>query len=363
LKTKTLNFSNIRSGGAKQVAISFLLELNYKDIEIFNIIVSKEIYDELESLNYEFIELLKIYNSSIFKIFSFSLMPEIRNATVVFTLFGPFYGFTRAKTITGFAQGWILYPENLVYKQISYFEKYKLKFKFLIQLLFFRKDNLLITETNVSKEVLINELNFKNIEVVSNSLNTIYNKHKPEFKKKNLSIKIGVIGKNYPHKNLQILPGILKSLKDDYSVNVSFYVTLTDREFKTMTSNFRKNIKNIGPLNIMDCPDFYKEMDLIFFPSLLEIFSATPLESLYMKKPFICCDLPFNKGFLEKFAFYTRPNNIIDSSRVISEVVELYRSNDPLLKNMLNLGSEYIKQNYKPSNRAKAYLEIINRYE
>ena len=347
----------------KQVAISFLLELSSKDLEIFNIIVSKEIYDELKSLDYEYIKLLKIYNSSIFKIFSFSLIPEIRNANLIFTLFGPFYGFTKAKTITGFAQGWILYPQNLVYKQITSFQKYKLKFKFFIQVLFFRKDNLLITETNASKEILINELNFKNIEVVNNSLNTIYNKYKPEIKEKNLSIKIGVIGRNYPHKNLQILPGILKSLKDNYGLEVSFYVTLTDIEFNTMTSNFKKNIKNIGLLKIIDCPGFYEKMDMIFFPSLLEIFSATSLESLYMKKPFICCDLPFNKGFLEKFAFYTKPNDISDSSRVISEVIELYRSNDPLLKNILNLGSEYIKENFKPSNRAKAYLEIINRYE
>ena len=228
MKTKTLNFSNIRVGGAKQVAISFLLELSSKDLEIFNIIVSKEIYDELKSLDYEYIKLLKIYNSSIFKIFSFSLIPEIRNANLIFTLFGPFYGFTKAKTITGFAQGWILYPQNLVYKQITSFQKYKLKFKFFIKLLFFRKDNLLITETNASKEILINELNFKNIEVVNNSLNTIYNKYKPEIKEKNLSIKIGVIGRNYPHKNLQILPGILISLKDNYGLEVSFYVTLTD---------------------------------------------------------------------------------------------------------------------------------------
>ena len=363
MKTKTLNFSNIRAGGAKQVAISFLLELKYKDIEKYNIIVSKEIYFELKSLNYEFIKLLKIYNSSIFKIFSFSLMPEIRSVNLIFTLFGPFYGFTKAKTITGFAQGWILYPHNLVYNQITSFEKYKLKLKFFIQLLFFRNDNLLISETTVSKEVLKNELNFKNIEVVNNSLNTIYNKYKPQIKKNNLSIKIGVIGRNYPHKNLQILPEILKILKDNYALKVSFYVTLTDIEFNTMESNFKKNIKNLGPLNIIECPNFYKKMDLIFFPSLLEIFSATPLESLYMKKPFICCDLPFNKGFLEKFAFYIKPNDISDSSRVISEVIELYRSNDPLLKNILNLGSEYVKQNFKPSNRAKAYLEIINRYE
>ncbi|MDA9852239.1 hypothetical protein N9C60_06005, partial [Flavobacteriaceae bacterium] len=39
----------------------------------------------------------------------------------MFTLFGPFYAFTQAKTITGFAQPWILYPDNLVNKESSFF--------------------------------------------------------------------------------------------------------------------------------------------------------------------------------------------------------------------------------------------------
>jgi hypothetical protein len=45
------------------------------------------------------------------------------------------------------------------------------------------------------------------------------------------------------------------------------------------------------------------------------------------------------------------------------EVLELLKSNDQSLINKLNLGSDYIKNNFKPSNRAKAYLEIINSYE
>jgi glycosyltransferase involved in cell wall biosynthesis len=363
LKRITLNFSNIRIGGAKQVAISFLLELSDKDIKSYNILVSREIYDELKSLNFRFLELLKIYNSSLLNLLSFSLLSEIKEAKIIFTLFGPFYAFTRAKTITGFAQPWILYSDNLIYDQMFFLQKIKFKLKFFIQTLFFKKDDLLITETEVAKDILIDKLNFKNVNVVNNSLNTIFYEHTPKFKDENLFFKIGVIGRNYPHKNLRILPQVLKNLKVQYSNEVSFHVTLTDEEFKSMSPSFQNNIINVGSLKVNECPDFYNKMDIIFFPSLLEVFSATPLESLYMKKPFICSDLPFNKVFLKDFAFYAKPNDIIDSSKVISEVIELLKRNDTFLFNKLNLGSQYVKQNFKPSIRALAYIDIINNYE
>ena len=49
---KTINLSNIRSGGALQVAISFLLELKNEDISKFNFLVTKEIFKELKLLNF-----------------------------------------------------------------------------------------------------------------------------------------------------------------------------------------------------------------------------------------------------------------------------------------------------------------------
>ena len=363
MKKITLNFSNIKIGGAKQVALSFLMELKKKEIDKFNILVSKEVHDELISTNFKFFNKLKIYNSSIFKFFSFSIIPEIKNVEIVFTLFGPFYAFTRAKTITGFAQPWILYPNNLVNKDLGFFKKLMLRLKFKIQLSFFKKDTALVVESDVAKNILINELNFKFVNVVNNSINTLFLSQLPKIKELQKDFKIGVIGRNYPHKNLKILPQILDIINSKFESKVTFYVTLTNEEFNIMNSSFQKKIVNYGSLKVSECPKFYDEMDLIFFPSLLEVFSATPLESLYMKKPLVCSDLPFNKDFLKDFVFYSKPNDVKDSSKVILEVLELLKRNDSFLINRVNLGSEYIKHNFQPSNRAKAYLEIINSYE
>ena len=345
------------------MALSFLMELKKKEIDKFNILVSKEVHDELISTNFKFFNKLKIYNSSIFKFFSFSIIPEIKNVEIVFTLFGPFYAFTRAKTITGFAQPWILYPNNLVNKDLGFFKKLMLRLKFKIQLSFFKKDTALVVESDVAKNILINELNFKFVNVVNNSINTLFLSQLPKIKELQKDFKIGVIGRNYPHKNLKILPQILDIINSKFESKVTFYVTLTNEEFNIMNSSFQKKIVNYGSLKVSECPKFYDEMDLIFFPSLLEVFSATPLESLYMKKPLVCSDLPFNKDFLEDFVFYSKPNDVEDSSKVIFEVLELLKRNDSFLINRVNLGSEYIKHNFQPSNRAKAYLEIINSYE
>ena len=207
---KTLiNLSNIRIGGAKQVAMSFLLELNEKDISKYNFLVSKEIFEELKLLNFRYLNYLKIYNSSIFKFFAFSMLPEVKNAKLIFTLFGPFYAFSRAKTITGFAQAWILFPNNLASIKLSFFNKLKYKLKFFIQFLFFKKDDILIVETEVGKKILVEKFNFKEVHVVNNSLNSVFLSNLPKIKELGKRFRIGVIGRNYRHKNLEILPQIL----------------------------------------------------------------------------------------------------------------------------------------------------------
>jgi len=358
-----LNFSNIKLGGALQVALSFLMELNENEINRFKIIVSQEIFDELIFLEFKFLNKLKIYNSSIFKFLKTSFLPHFREANLIFTLFGPFYGFSKAKKITGFAQAWILFPDNLVSQNSSIFNKLKWRIKFNIQKSFFKKDDILIVETDVSKKLLIQNLKNENVVVVKNALNKVFLDYMPKIKEKENIIKIGVIGRNYLHKNLKILPEIYDLLRGVYNQKISFYVTLTQKEFSNMSISFREKIENYGTLKIYECPEFYKKMDLIFFPSLLETFSATPLESLYMKKPFICTDLPFNKGFLEDYAFYCNPNDVKNSAKIISNVIELLNSNDISLINKLNLGSEYVKKNYESIDRTSAYLKIIKSFE
>lgn len=363
MKETTLNFSNIKLGGAKQVALSFLMEINIEQINNFNILVSKEIFEELELMNFKFLNSLIIFNSSIFKLFSLSLLPQIKNAKLIFTLFGPLYAFTPAKTITGFAQSWILIPNNLASRRLPFFIGLLFKFKFYIQFLFFKKDDVLIVETDGGKKILTEKLKFKSVYVVGNTLNSYFVNIIPKIKSLEGNIKIGVIGRNYSHKNLSILPYVLDELYNKYNFKGTIYVTLTQEEFSSMSPFFREKIQNYGSLRVSECPTFYNEMDIIFFPSLLELFSATPLESLYMKKPFICTDLPFIKDFFQDFVYLIKPNDVPDSARVINQVILLLKNKDQSLLNKLNLGSQFVSDNFQPSNRANAYLDIIRRYE
>ena len=77
---------------------------------------------------------------------------------------------------------------------------------------------------------------------------------------------------------------------------------------KKMSEEFRRKVVSLGELSINQCPDFYTKMDMIFFLSNLECFSATPIEALYMNRNIVCSNLPFNKNIIGKFGVYFEPN-------------------------------------------------------
>lgn len=53
-------------GGAKQVAVSFLLELTNKNIERFNIFVSKEILNSITDLKFDIRQIVVEFDSQFF---------------------------------------------------------------------------------------------------------------------------------------------------------------------------------------------------------------------------------------------------------------------------------------------------------
>ena len=57
-------------------------------------------------------------------------------------------------------------------------------------------------------------------------------------------------------------------------------------------------------MSLAQCPSYFKELDGIILPSLLECFSATPLEALIMGKPIFLSDRQFNKDVVGDFYFY-----------------------------------------------------------
>jgi len=372
MKTLLINLSNIKTGGGLQVASSFLEELiaSKQSLEFFDItiIISNSVSnlsaakDLIKSSKFIIIE----NENNFFKQFSPKYIKFISSFNVVFNLFGPHFYFIKHKkqfVISGFAQAWILFPKNKTYQEFGFWQKgfYSLKYKILN--FYFSKSDFFVVEHENIKEELQKIYPNKPIDIATNSINQVFvlnqNLIKKKLKKSNDVFKIGVIGDNYPHKNLKILNDLSKELKSR-NINFEFVLTLTDSDFKSYKFNNTKEFHNLGKLTIEDCFDFYNSIDIVFFPSNLECFSATILESLYMGKPLICSNYKFNSAIASNYAYYFDPNNITSATNLIENVVLNYES-IVSSQNFLD-ARKLVLKNYNFSDRFKSYFKILKKY-
>lgn len=239
----------------------------------------------------------------------------INRYSTIFTLFGPLYFWhTPFRSIVGFAQAWIIYPDNECYAMLPWVQRIKTRLKFRIQAMFFKRADALVVELEHVKEGLIRELGYPadRIYVVHNCLSSIYHDEaqwqEVILPPSECDLRLGFVGRNYPHKNTAIFPEIAAALLKRHGIDAKFYVTFTDDEWQACAQAFRDVCVNVGPLAVAQCPTFYRSLDGVVFPSLLECFSATPLEAMAMERPLFASDKPFNKDICGVHAHYFDPS-------------------------------------------------------
>lgn len=362
-----INAANLHNGGGVQVASSFINELPFllnNIIKDFDIVVSSEVDKNINQYTKSFFKNYKVHN--IFGLKNYKNNINLFDAyDLVFTIFGPCYHPIKGINLVGFAQPWIIYPNNECYSMLSSVEKLKYKLKFFLQKKFFKKSDFCVVELEHVKQRLI-ELNiFKDshVEVVYNTVSNVY--FSPEKWEKikimpSNKIKIGLISRDYFHKNTNILPKVKEILKNKYNQDVDFYVTFNEEEWLNKSSSFQENIINVGPLKVNECPNFYEEMDAIIFPSLLECFSATPLEAMIMKKPLFASDRAFIKDVCLDFAFYFEPTDPESAAAVINVFIE--NKNIIELDIKLTAAQNHAKNFSSARHRAVKYTQIIENF-
>jgi len=359
-----INAANLHSGGGVQVASSFINELpllSNNNIKSFDVIVSSEVDKNINRSTKKFFKNYNVYNIFGLKGYKKNL-GFFDNYDLVFTIFGPCYYNIKGVSLTGFAQAWIIYPNNECYNMLPFVNKIKFKIKFFLQKIFFKRSDFIIVELEHVKNRLV-ELNvFKenNISVVYNTVSNIYfSPHDwGEISiKKSDKFKIGLISRDYFHKNTDILPKIKEVLKTKYQKNIEFYVTFSEQEWANKESNFQSNIINVGPLKVNECPSFYQQMDAIIFPSLLECFSATPLEAMIMKKPLFASDRGFIKDVCLDFAFYFDPTDPDSIAAVINNFIENKQNKE--LDIQLTAAKKHAENFSSARQRAVKYTQII----
>lgn len=360
-----INASNLYVGGGVQVAVSVLEELNKSSVP-FVAVVSPKIYTQLSEDTIS--KCIKI-DSSPSKLLNFKVRKQLDNIvkeysiTTVFTIFGPSYWTPKkVKHAIGFALPWMIYDVKYIYSKLPL----KAKIKYLVlkrlQPYFYKKNaDLILTETDDVNARVSALLNFdvNRVFTVSNTLNGLfadctqydYKVLNRLPKKSNSDIWLLTISHHYPHKNLEVIGELVKILPQHYK----FVVTLNDSFYELIPEVYRHRVIAVGNVNINQCAPLYEQCDGLFMPTLLECFSASYLEAMYMRKAIFTSDLPFARTVCKDVAFYFDPFNIENIKKVIVDAFD----NEYLLEQKVNMGLDLFNSFPTAKARALKYIEII----
>lgn len=366
-----INTSNLHNGGGVQVATSFLRELNdiddaFSDNEV-TIYLSSEVAANLGDTVNQLKRKFDVQEFDVFGLAAFS--PKIRKKygsfDLIFSVFGPDYlPRIGTKRVVGFAQPWILYNKNPAYQRLGFLSAIKSRMAFWLKKQLFKGADAYVVELEHVKEGMIakNIGREENIYIAYNTISRNYREidekklHLAEERSEVFSI--GIISRNYSHKNLSILPKVKRILSDQYNRKIKFYVTFNEQEFQGESLLFQKEIVNLGSKKVDECIDTYLKFDAVFFPSLLECFSATPLEAMATGRALFASDMPFNRDVCGEHAYYFDPLNPEDAARVINDYIENKWGRD--LEERL-AAREHAINFSNPRDRALKYIEVINK--
>ncbi|MDC7696781.1 glycosyltransferase [Vogesella indigofera] len=371
MKRILINAANLHAGGGVQVAASFINELladgtlvpHGLDITVF---ASKEVMGNLNSGAAENtgIRLVAVDVHGM-KRAPEHIRSKFHGFDLCFTVFGPMYFDVRCKKhLCGFAQAWIAYPRNRAYQVLPPLSRLVTRFKFSVQWFFFKKADHFVVELEHVRDALDRRGYPKGrISVVQNCASSLYreeNRWRPldgEVSFDTLGIVLGFLGRGYPHKNLAILKEVSRLLHEQYKLPCNFLFTLDKAEMTRHGFAGVENFKSVGPIDMAQCPSFYQNIDGLVFPSVLECFSATPIEAMIMKKPVFASDLPFVRDICGEHAHYFQPFNAADIAQRIAQSFA-----DPkLLSCMTESAYFYALSSPTAKARAKGYVTLIEK--
>ncbi len=365
-----LNASNLHAGGGVQVATSVIGELTTIGMPSGNLVVwaSSEVDSNLRRLGYDLtiFHAYEVIDTHGITLLYSPIIKRLQHFDAVFTIFGPLYVWKlKGVNITGFAQPWIIYPENEIANLMSCVKKFITRQKFKVQSIFFqRADQLVVELAHVRDRIVERGVgNPDSVQIVNNCLSALY--RQPEIWQA-LTVpiqvgkfRLGFVGRNYPHKNTSIFSAVIEILRRDHGIDSVIYVTFTDDEWGACDGDFRAVVSNVGALSVSQCPTFYQSMDAVIFPSLLECFSATPLEAMAMERPLFASDRPFNRDVCGEYALYFDPMDPSSAAASIAKYLHWSSVNKEAAAKRLDAAKTHALTFSNAADRAQKYLDIL----
>jgi glycosyltransferase involved in cell wall biosynthesis len=365
--TSLINASNLHTGGSLQVAVSAISEIAARDDieDPLTIFLSSTVQHNLDPQLLPAAGHLRCRTVDVRGLdpWNHAARRSMDSFASVFTILGPLYRWSPPfRSIVGFAQAWIIYPKNECYDRLSLLQRLRTRLKFWIQAQFFKRADVLVVELDHVKEGLVRELGIapERIHVVRNCLSSLYldqARWQPvDMPPTDCDLRLGFLGRNYPHKNTAVFPEIARALETAHGIRARFYVTFTEQEWQACSPAFRDVSINVGPLTVSQCPSFYQALDGVVFPSLLECFSVTPLEAMAMERPLFASNRPFNVDVCGEHAHYFDPLAPETAADQIAAVLGAGCKPDP---RALRAAQQHAIAFSSPAVRAEKYLALL----
>ena len=361
-----IDCSNLRVGGGIQVALSFINDLIKIVIEEeIIILMSPQIAHSIKKLrftpNFRLIEIHEDYYKNIFVRGRelYKIENEIK-PNVIFTVFGPSYHKSKFPKIVGFAIPFIIYSNSPFFSKISLKEWLRYKFLGAVKSYFFKNNSdALIFETDDARNISIRKIDKKiNMYTVGNTLNRIFIEseqwtYNVDVNKTEMDILC--LSANYPHKNLDLIPKIIDEILIlQPNLKFRFHITVKKNEFN-FTKFHNQFVNYLGRVELEDLPHLYSKMDINFMPTLLEVFSTTYLEAMFMEVPIVCSDMSFARDICADSAIYCDPLNAAVYAKNLLKV----KDNKNLKNTLIQNGKRNLKRFGTSMERTNQYLEII----
>lgn len=364
-----INASNLHAGGGVAVASSVVAALaGMQDTaSSFTVLASTEVAQNLNRMGAS----LESFRFIPFDTHGLSgalwkKPVRVRDFDIVLTIFGPLYSpVVGAKNVMGFAQPWVAYPHNSAYGLLSTLERMRTRLKYEVVAGFFASADALIVEQEGVRGALMERRRFrgKQIFVVPNVVDSLhFDKSRwipVTLPPRSGKLRLGVVSRSYPHKNLGIFPNVQRSLRENHGIEAEFLVTMTESEFAECSVEFREVIANFGALDLAEVPSFNSQLDGVVLPTLLECYSATPIEALAARAPLFASDRPFIRDTVGEHANYFDP---VDPGSIARSIADYFSLPPEERSRREDAGYRYVAgSGYTSQDRARALMEVVRK--
>lgn len=367
-----IDASNLRVGGGVQVAVSFLDELAL-------MLEDPSLTCRLPWAAHVSVEVSRAVWKQLAVPTRVRLDPEIAERTwkhvlrsgngdrdfdVSFVVFGPEYAPRRARCrIVGFADVTALYarPEGVPTPPTPL--RMKRQVRGWVSRWLTRRADVVVVETTEMARRIDSVLGFDSasVHVVPNTVNGVFDapaRWHPlpmRVRRTKTEFLVTTVSRGYPHKNLEFLGRLMGELRQR-GHEVTSVVTLRDDEWEMLAPEVRRFMRNVGELEVQELPALYAECDAAAFPSLLEAFSAMPLEAMKSRRPLFASDRPFVRAVCGDAPIYFDPLDLAAAADTFADAID----NKAELSRSVARGSEIQATLPSAEDRALSYLRIID---